>query len=208
MTILHLRPIAHEPSSFLALPEAAGIESRPVRTLSDDDLPHYRAILAPAHIDQRALAQRSAGLSRFLDAGGLLVFNGHITYPLLPELQPFVPAAQRNLHGLVVERVAEHPVFDGVDTQDLSFRRGVAGFYARGANPPPPGATVLHVLKADRSPIDWLWHRPAGGTILMHSGNNMWMYVDDPTSAARIARQVLNWVRETIAAPSTASVVS
>ena len=201
MSILHLRPISHEPASFLALPEAQGIVTRPVRELEENDLAAYRALLVPAHIDQRALARLSKGLSRFLDAGGLMVFNGHLTYPVLPELATFVPAPRRGLQGLMVERVAEHPVFEGVDTQHLSFRRGVAGFYGRGANPPPPGATVLHVLKQDRSPVDWVWERPAGGTIFMHGGNNLWMYADDPNSAARVGPQLLRWIRAHVAAP-------
>lgn len=208
MSILHLHPISHEPASFLALPEAQGIETRPVRSLDDDTLCSYRALLVPGHIDQRALAARSAGLVRFLNAGGLLVFNGHLTYPVLPELAPFVPAADRGLEGLQVERVAEHPVFEGVDTHDLSFRRGVAGFYGRGANPPPEGATILHVLKKDRSPVDWVWERPAGGTIFMHGGNNLWMYADDPTSAARIAPQLLRWVRRCLGENRSAQVAA
>ena len=43
--------------------------------------------------------------------------------------------------GNVAYRVAElapHPIFDGVDPDDLTLRKGVAGFFARGHHPPPP----------------------------------------------------------------------
>jgi hypothetical protein len=96
---------------------------------------------------------------------------------------------------LIVERVNAHPVFEGVDCHDLSFRRGVAGFYGRGANPAPEGAVVLHRLQADGSPLDWVWQRPAGGQIFMHGGNTLWMYINDSTSAARIAPQLLAWAK-------------
>lgn len=193
--ILHISSISHEMGSFLQLPEAEGIVSTPVHKLGELDLTAFDAILAPAHIDQRALATQSAALLQFLDHGGTLVFNGHLVYPVLPGLASFAPAPRRGLRELQVERVREHPVFDGVDTQDLSLRRGVAGFYARGGNPPPPGARVLHRLLVDHSPVDWIWQRPEGGQLLMHSGNTMWMYVDDKTSAARIAPQLLRWLR-------------
>ncbi len=192
--ILHLRSISHETSAFLCLPEAQGIHSRAVRSLNDDELASYDAILVPAHIDQRALAARSAGLCRFLDQGGTLVFNGHLAYPVLPGLAAFMPARGRGLKDLMVERVSAHPVFDGVDPADLSLRRGVAGFYGRGANPPPIGARVLHRLSADGSPLDWVWQRPGGGQVLMHAGNTMWMYTEDATTAARISPQLLRWL--------------
>lgn len=194
-SILYLRAIGHEFPSFLALPEAEGVIARHVRELGEADFDRFDAILVPAHIDQRALASHSAGLTRFLNRGGTLVFNGHLVYSVLPELESFVPAPGGHLDDLIVERVGEHPVFAGVEVQDLSFRRGVAGFYGRGANPPPAGAVVLHRLKADGSPLDWYWERPQGGRILMHGGNTLWMYVDDDTSAARIGPQLLCWLK-------------
>jgi hypothetical protein len=91
--------------------------------------------------------------------------------------------------------VSEHPVFAGVDTDDLSFRKGVAGFYGRGHNPPPAGARVLQRLSSpDGPPLDYVYHRPDGGRVLMHSGNDLWMYANDETSARRIAPQLLDWI--------------
>lgn len=192
--LLHLASISHETQSFLHLPEAGGMRSVGVRELTAGDMSGVGAILVPAHVDQRALAMHASALERFLDGGGTLVFNGHLVYPVLPGLAAFRPARGRGRNDLLIERTAPHPVFDGVAVDDLSLRRGVAGFYARGANPPPIGARVLHRLAADGSPVDWIWRRPQGGQVLMHSGNTMWMYVDDDTSAARIGPQLLRWL--------------
>ncbi|MDY0072916.1 MAG: hypothetical protein RBR77_09740 [Thauera sp.] len=193
--ILYVRPVGHEFPSFLALPEAEGMRSCSVHELKAADFEQADAIIVPSHVDQRALAAHAEALEVFLDRGGSLVFNGHLVYPVLRGLECFVPARGGRVEDLLVERVAEHPVFEGVELQDLSFRRGVAGFYGRGANPPPPGAQVLHRLKGDGSPVDWYWERPAGGRVLMHGGNPLWMYVDDPSSAARIAPQLLRWLK-------------
>ncbi|RZT30802.1 hypothetical protein [Cupriavidus agavae] len=192
--VLHIRAVSHEMPAFIAMLQARGMASRSLRELTGDDLRGRSAILIEAHIDQRAMLAHRAALRTHLDAGGTLVFNGHLVYPLFDELDPYRVAEGRGVRDLIVERVHAHPVFDGVSCEDLSFRRGVAGFYGRGANPAPSGAVVLHRLRQDGSPLDWVWRRPGGGQIFMHGGNSCWMYVGDQTSAARIAPQLLDWI--------------
>lgn len=123
-----------------------------------------------------------------------MVINGHIAYPFLRWLQPFEVQTCPGLAGLQVARGERHPVFDGVDAEHLTYRRGVAGFYARGANPPPPDARVLNTLGPDSQPIDWLLSLPGGGRLLVHSGNDLWMYANGQDSAARIVPQLLAWL--------------
>ncbi|MDR1463500.1 MAG: hypothetical protein LBI68_10285 [Azoarcus sp.] len=195
-SILYLRSMGHEFPDFLGLAESEAVTMRYLRDICDEELAGYDAILVPAHIDQRGLARREAALTRFLDNGGTLVFNGHLVYPMFG-LTPFVPSSGGHKDDLVVESVNAHPVFDGVEDYDISFRRGVSGFYGRGGNPPPPGAVILHRMQADHAPLDWFWERPQGGRILMHAGNTMWMYFGGDTSAARIAPQLLAWLKAT-----------
>lgn len=192
--VLHLRSVAHEPSSFVQVAAARGVQSLSLRDVEASTLAGRTAILVEAHIDQRALLALKPALDAHLNNGGTLVFNGHLTYPLFDGVELFQAAARRGVDDLQVRRVNEHPVFAGVDCHDLSFRRGVSGFYGRGANPAPAGAQILHCLSYAELPVDWLWQRPQGGQILMHGGNTMWMYQNDPTSAARIVPQLLDWL--------------
>lgn len=192
--ILYVRPLGQEPASFLDRFYSKGIIQHRVYDLAGLNLTCFGTIFVSAHTDQRAFSACSQQITAFLDTGGILVFNGHIAYPFLPELAPFVPVPGSSLNLLQVRRTGEHPVFADVDPQDLTFRRGVAGFYGRGHNPPPEGAMVLHRLSGGDAPLDWVWERPAGGTVLMHGGNDLWMYADDPSSAARIAPQLVAWV--------------
>ncbi|MQU27184.1 hypothetical protein GHO29_11870 [Pseudomonas helleri] len=60
---------------------------------------------------------------------------------------------------------------------------------------------ILHRLHAEDLPVDWLWQRPGGGQVLMHGGNTMWMYQNDPTSAARIVPQLLDWLEASCPVP-------
>lgn len=179
------------------LPDIMGFVDNAVQIdhyrLHETDLSDYAALLLPAHLDQRYFGQITAQIETFLGQGGTLVFNGHVAWPMLPEFSPFVPLPHIDLEHLQVRRVAGHPVFDGVDMQDLTYRRGVAGFYARGHNPPPPGAVPVTGLGPELVPCDWVYERPSGGRIFMHAGNDLWMYAGSPCSAARIVPQLCQW---------------
>ncbi|MGF1627688.1 MAG: hypothetical protein ACFCVH_22640, partial [Alphaproteobacteria bacterium] len=146
------------------------------------------------HHDQRHLAAQRAVLTRYLDGGGTIVFCGHVVYPFLAGLAPFRPSGSGRLADLRVRRAAAHPVFAGVEDDDLTFRRGVAGFYGRGASAPPADALVLNTVGEAAMAVDWLWRRPRGGRFLMHAGNDLWMHWYDTTTAARIGPQLLDWL--------------
>ena len=154
----------------------------------------YAALLLPIHYDQLFLQRHAADLGAWLNLGGTMVINGHVAHPYADELTRFVPVENARMADYEVVMLQPHPVFVGVDPYDLTFRRGVSGFYGRGSNPPPPGALPLTGLKSSGAVIDWVHERPGGGRIFMHSGNSIWMYQDESnTSAARIVPQLIDW---------------
>lgn len=185
----------HHPKALTGGEAAGFVETRHLRELPDLDLSSHGAILVSMLSDQVSLAEQGDKLDAFLDGGGVLVFNGHVAHPPVAGLRPFVAGGRHGVDVLAIHRLAEHPVFDGVAEEDLTFRRGVAGFYARGHNPPPDGARVLNGIGPERAPVDWEWRRPGGGTVLMHSGLDLWAYAGDSTTAARMAPQLLAWLR-------------
>jgi hypothetical protein len=152
------------------------------------------AVLVPMHADQRQLAAVRPVLEGFLETGGTAVVCGQIAHPFLAELRPFVPLARMRPADLAVRIEAPHPVWAGVGADDLTFRRGVAGFYGRGENPPPVATRILTTVGHGRMAVDWLLHRSGGGRLLMHGGNDLWSFADDATSAARLAPQLIAWL--------------
>ncbi|PLW76618.1 hypothetical protein [Cohaesibacter celericrescens] len=141
------------------------------------DWSHYDAIILTTHSDQRHLMELSNRFNAYLEQGGTILFNGHVVQAFLPELSFFKPLPKRGKFDLVVHREKEHPAFDGIDSNILSFRKGVSGFYGRGMNPPPQGAEILNSVGPDHWPLDWIATRPSGGRIFMHAGNDIWGFL-------------------------------
>ncbi len=166
-----------------------------------------KALLVSFTVDQILFARASAWIKDFLYSGGTLVFNGHIAHPFLPVLSryvnghiahpflPFlsryVPLPSRGKDDLVIRPINPHPIFSGVDFMDLTERRGVRGFYGRGANPMPEGAIPINRV-GEKAVVDWQLNI-GKGRLLMHSGINLWLYHRDKNTSARITPQLLDW---------------
>lgn len=156
-------------------------------------LERHRALLISMHADQRHLAGRRDRLDAFVRGGGTIVANGHVAYDFLEGLSPFQAIENYRLADLMVNSESHHAVWAGVASRELTFRRGVAGFYGRGWHRPPDGATVLHSLGARRRPLDFTY-RLGAGCVLFHGGNDLWQYASGGDSTARIAPQLLRWL--------------
>lgn len=162
----------------------------------------WTGLMVSMHADQVFLDQHCFWFERFLDSGGRLVLSGHVERPFIRDLNPFIPLQRPRLVELVVSRVAPHPVFDRWRGEALTFRKGVAGFYGRGYNPPPPAARVINGLGATLAPVDWEWERPGGGRLLVHGGNDLWVTFEQETENAALMEALLGWLEPSHASPS------
>jgi len=168
----------------------------------DTDLSRFRGLIVGTNIDQEHLYRHREVIERFLDAGKVLVFSGHLSQPWLPGAGMFVarPIHHHLDYSLTVVQPA-HPVFAGVADEDITYQRGVSGFFSRGHNPPPAGATVVVTLPGGEAAVyeDRVSTR---GVMLVHAGNDMIGFgsmAATPTSAARITPQLLDWIEHTYA---------
>lgn len=179
-----------------------------VYDLPHADLTRYAGLVVPGPVDQELLLREAHRIRAFLDSGRVLTFTGHLFRPWLPGARPFVPkgvdAVQRIPRGVHssaaynVHVIVPHPVFEGVLQRDLTLRRGVRGFFARGHHPPPDGAEILLALESGE-PITYVDRSSTGGTVLVHAGADLLGYVGDDTTAARVAPQLLRWMRDEFA---------
>lgn len=177
-----------------ASPLPEGVDVVDVYDLPCADLRSYRAVIVTGSADQRHLARHRQLFADVLDRRGAVAFSGHLVSGWLPGSGPFRPIEPRGVGDYRVRPVGGHPVFAGVDADDLTFRRGVAGFFARGSHPVPAGAEVIAEL-AGGQPTTYTDTVSSRGTLLVHAGQDLLSYGDSETTAARVAGQLLAWLR-------------
>lgn len=165
-----------------------------VYELASTDLGPFVGLIIGGSADQEFLLRNKGVIDGFLDDGKTLVFSGHLFREWLPGCGLFVPKAIDSVDDYRVTLEDDHPVFEGVDPEDLTFRRGVAGFFARGHHPPPAGAQILARLDGGE-PIVYVDRSTTNGVILAHSGNDLLGFADGGT-AARIVPQLVEWIRQ------------
>ena len=164
-------------------------------TLADADLSRYVLLVVPALVDQEHLARHRGVIRRFLDRGGVLLFGGQLHRDWLPGASTFVPLARPSLQSYRISWIADHPIFAGIAPDDLTFRRGVAGFFARGHHPPPPGAEVL-VRLGGGEPATYVDRVSTRGTIVVHANGDLLSYGDGAdNTASRLPGQLLDWAQ-------------
>ncbi|GBF76958.1 hypothetical protein PA598K_05476 [Paenibacillus sp. 598K] len=148
----------------------------------------HKYLIIDEFVDQEMLYEERSAVAQFLDQGNIVIFCGHLFRAWLPGAGIFLPKAIHSHLDYNVE-VLSHPIFEGVLSEDLTFNRGVSGFFARGHHPLPEGAEVLLRL-AGGEPITYIDRQSSGGTILLHSGRNLLGYRGWANSARRIAPQL------------------
>lgn len=171
-----------------------GLHPVDVYDLPIADLSPCAGLIIGGAVDQEYLFVHRQVIRKFLDDGKVIAFSGHLFRDWLPGCGRFVPKRIRSVADFAVHLVGSHPVFDGVDQDDLTFRRGVAGFFARGHHPPPESAEILAHL-GDDEPIVYVDRKTTKGVILAHSGNDL-IGFSDGGSAGRIVPQLLAWMRK------------
>lgn len=165
--------------------------------LPDTDLSRWTGLVLTPGSDQRFLDAHRDLVRGVLDRGGVVVWSGQLCRGWLPGAGLFVPRAIGSLHDYAIRLATPHPVFEGVEEHDLTFRRGVAGFFARGHHPPPPGAVTLAALPGGE-PAVWVDVQTTPGTIFAHAGGDLLGYVWEQSSAALIVPQLFAWMRQAV----------
>jgi hypothetical protein len=175
-------------------PVSTELQPIDVYDLEEADLSPFLGLAVPGLTDQEHLWRHADKLRVFLDAGKVIVYSGMLFRPWLPGAGMFVPKKVRSHHDYFLTQVAPSPIFAGIEIEDLVFRRGVAGFFARGHHQPPPGAEVILTLPGGE-PALYIDRVSTNGTILVHGGNDMLGFANDTTTASRLTPQLLDWMR-------------
>lgn len=163
--------------------------------LPTTDLTRYKCLSIDGLADQEFLYKHRELIRDFLNQRKVLVFSGNLYLDWLPGGAPFIPKEINNYLDYDVSIHHPHPIFEGVLPEDMTYKKGVTGFFARGHHPLPRGAEVLLTLAGD-VPITYIDRHSTQGTILAHSGNDLFCYRETENTTARISGQLVQWVQE------------
>ena len=164
------------------------------RDLTPAHFAEATGLITTQHLDQVGLLQHAGSVDALLARGGRWIFNGHMLRVLVPGLGIYVPLKKPGRADFALTRLAAHPIFDGIDQRALEEDMGVAGFYGRGHNPMPQGATAINGVGPELMPVDWEWRLPGGGRMLSHAGSDFWNSGDDDALKQVLADRALAWV--------------
>ncbi|MFC5701243.1 phosphate starvation-inducible protein PhoH [Cohnella faecalis] len=177
-------------------PNVEGIDLGDQYELAQCDLSPYICLAIDGIADQEHLYKEKAIIESFLNLGKIVVFCGNLFRPWLPGGRSFVPRAIVDHRDYAVGNPdPAHPIFQGVRSEDMTYNKGVAGFFARGHHPLPPSATPLLTLPGGE-PITYIDRQSTSGTIVVHAGNNLFGYWSEANSSGRIGPQLMQWVQE------------
>ncbi|CAG7615797.1 hypothetical protein PAESOLCIP111_01827 [Paenibacillus solanacearum] len=177
-------------------PAASDTKLLDLYDLPDYDLSPHLCLVVDPFADQELLYRERDRIEQFLNCGKVLLFSGHLFRPWIPGASMFVPKTIRH-HGDYAVSVCEpaHPIFEGVLPDDMTFNKGVSGFFARGHHPLPPRAEALLTLPGGE-PITYIDRHSTSGTIIVHSGNHLLGYGGSVNTSGRIRGQLMRWIRE------------
>ncbi|MFJ7919862.1 hypothetical protein ACIQ6U_08890 [Lysinibacillus fusiformis] len=160
---------------------------------AEENLEHVDVLIVPNFIDQEFLYSQREKIARFLAEKKMVVYCGHLFREWLPGCGPFMPQLIRNYQDYEVFPTENSSIFQGVTTEDMTFKKGVAGFFARGYHHAPKNAEILLTF-ANGKPVTYVDRTTTNGTILVHAGRDLLGYSDENKTTDRIRPQFLAWL--------------
>lgn len=172
-----------------------GDESKVVEQydFANEDLSGVDVLIIPNFVDQEFLFSQREKINDFLAKKKIVVYCGHLFREWLPGCAPFMPQHIQNYKDYEVFPAENSHIFEGVTTEDMTFKKGVAGFFARGYHHAPVGAEILLTF-ANGKPVTYIDRTSTNGTILVHAGRDLLGYAGENKSTDRIRPQFLAWL--------------
>lgn len=155
-----------------------------------------KVILITGGIDQILLHSHQKFIDRFLDSGGILLSFAPNFIDWLPGNSLYIaseiPIKDRKI------LTCEHPITKGVKDYDITYRRGVCGFFSRGYFKPPLGAEVFLKDNANEC-VGYIDFHSTKGVILSTAGADLFGYgLFEQSTAKRLGLNLLLWIERVL----------
>ncbi|WP_146551470.1 hypothetical protein [Rummeliibacillus sp. SL167] len=166
--------------------------------LNRQDLSNIDVLVISNFVDQEYLLKQKTIIENFLADQKIVVFCGHLFRMWLPGVSPFIPERVQTFSDYEVFTTNNNSgIFDGVTTGDMTYNKGVAGFFARGYHPVAHDVEVLLRFKSGH-PVTYIDRSSSAGTILVHAGRDLLGYSSNHKTTGRIPDQLYTWLEREV----------
>lgn len=161
---------------------------------NEHGLEKFNIIIFPYDIDQILLYDNKNQIKNFLDSGGI-VLNFTQTYlEYIPKL-PFYVASKTPIKDRNI-LTTEHFITKGVKDYDISYRRGVKGFFSRGSIKAPSEAEIF-LKDSDGGCVGYADSTSTKGLIVHTAGADLLGFgLFESSTAKRLGLNLLLWIEE------------
>lgn len=159
----------------------------------NENLDKYDVLLLTDFGDQEYLYENKDKIEKFLNDKKIVIFCGTIFRRILPGQTFFMPKKIKGHKDYMVKSTPNNPIFEGVIAEEMVYKKGVAGFFARGYYYPPKNAEVLLEF-LDGKAVTYIDRESSKGTILVHSGASLFQYKNKENTTHKIEENLRQWI--------------
>lgn len=160
------------------------------------DLSDFNVLVVTDFIDQEYLYEQKEVIEQFLNEGKIVVSCAHLFRPWLPGAGLFMPQKITKHSDYFMEPAHDNTFYRNVDMQELTYRKGVSGFYARGSHPIVNKESEVVLRFTDGTPIAFIDRTATKGTVVASAARDFLTYATGENSTQLIAPQFLAWLDE------------
>lgn len=169
----------------------------PQYELTLEKLSDFDIFIIPNFVDQEHLYANKEIIEGFLAQKKIVVFCGHLFRPFIPNQSLFMPQVIRSYKDYEVFS-ENSPIFNGVETEDMTLTKGVAGFFARGYYHTKP-TDEKHLTFGNGHVVTYVDRETTAGTIIMHAGRDLFGYQKAGKTTDLIRPQFVKYLQQEVA---------
>lgn len=175
------------------------INQVPQYEISTYDFNDSDVIIIPSFADQENLYMHKNVIEKFLEDGKIVVFFGHLFRPWLPGASLFMPEKIKHFSDYNLYPQNDSKIFKGVMTEDMTFKKGVAGFFARGYYHADEQCDI-HLRFKSGHICAYADRHSSAGTIFVHAGRSFFGYHSEGKTTDLLRKQFISWLEEEVSA--------
>lgn len=189
MEIMYIKSSAsHDLATFILQSKV-----KVVNQYDNYDLKQISGVIMGMSLDLYELQRRKDEFENFVKNGGRIFYSGHAAISFFSFLSIYEPVKNIKLENFKITKNCEHIIYKDLDIKCFEKRKGVAGFYSRGQNPPPKGAKIITSIKQGSVPCDWEFSF-GKGKFYAHSGNDLYNCCEDEAINKKVFNNILEFL--------------